>query len=133
MCIEGEEIEHRDTEAQSFILCHVIRGPAISRCTLQEVFAGLRFLAARCRKLSQAYDSLLHVAGGFRRLAIPCCTLQEVFAGLRFLAARCRRFSQACDSLLHAAGSFRRLTIPCPRCREAFVGLQLLAHIGAAF
>ena len=52
MCIEGEEIEHRDTEAQSFILCHVIRGPAISRCTLQEAFAGLRFLAARCRRFS---------------------------------------------------------------------------------
>ena len=82
MCIEGEEIEHRDTEAQSFILCHVIRGPAISRCTLQEVFAGLRFLAARCRKLSQACNFPLHAAGSFRGLAISRCTLQEAFAGL---------------------------------------------------
>ena len=117
MCIEGEEIEHRDTEAQSFILCHVIRGLAIPCCTLQEAFAGLQFPAARCRKLSQACDFSLHVAGSFRRVTIPCCTLQEAFAGLQFLAARCRRFSQASDSLLHVAGSFRRLAIPCPhRC-----------------
>ena len=72
MCIEGEEIEHRDTEAQSFILCHVIRGPAISRCTLQEVFAGLQFLAHGVGKFSQAYNSLPTLWGSFRRLAIPC-------------------------------------------------------------
>ena len=82
MCIEGEEIEHRDTETR--------RHRVLFYVTLYE---GLRFLAARCRRFSQACDSLLHVAGSFRRLAISRCTLQEAFAGLRFLAARCRKLS----------------------------------------
>ena len=103
MCIEGEEIEHRDTEAQSFILCHVIRGPAISRCTLQEVFAGLQFPAARCRKLSQACDFSLHAAGGFRRSPIPCCMLQEVFARCDFLPTSVPHFSFQSVSIPPAA------------------------------
>ena len=91
------------------------------------LYEGLRFLAARCRKLSQACNFPLHAAGSFRRLAISRCTLQEAFVGLQFLAARCRKLSQGCNSLLHAAGGFRRPPIPCCTLQEAFVGLQFLA------